>query len=225
MSIKSPEEKRRRMSRKRRLKHTRETDWLLLHANDTDLVGAYSEWFHVPPLCAAIELKQLGVPLPPETEQQLRERERQKQEKRRRNRAESEWMAGRPDSDENFAFIAGYTPGGFPYGTTWEEAKAQKNMPGDGDSSPLACADPTAPETRAIEKTMGALIGLSRESRRRVLWHVADLLDMEAPWEYEPAQHHHKIGRIEGEPDVLEFCDPFKSTDADYDDEDGGIPF
>ena len=26
-----------------------------------------------------------------------------------------------PDSDENFAFIAGYTPGGYPYGVTWEE--------------------------------------------------------------------------------------------------------
>lgn len=25
------------------------------------------------------------------------------------------------DSDENFAFIAGYTSGGFPYGITWEE--------------------------------------------------------------------------------------------------------
>jgi hypothetical protein len=26
-----------------------------------------------------------------------------------------------PDSDETFAFIAGYTSGGFPFGTTWEE--------------------------------------------------------------------------------------------------------
>jgi len=25
------------------------------------------------------------------------------------------------ESDSTFAFIAGYTPGGFPYGTTWEE--------------------------------------------------------------------------------------------------------
>jgi hypothetical protein len=25
------------------------------------------------------------------------------------------------DSDDRFAFIAGYTEGGFPYGTTWEE--------------------------------------------------------------------------------------------------------
>jgi hypothetical protein len=26
-----------------------------------------------------------------------------------------------PDSDENFAYIAGYTPGGVPFGVTWEE--------------------------------------------------------------------------------------------------------
>jgi hypothetical protein len=26
-----------------------------------------------------------------------------------------------PDSDDTFAYIAGYTAGGFPYGTTWEE--------------------------------------------------------------------------------------------------------
>jgi Uncharacterised protein family (UPF0158) len=26
-----------------------------------------------------------------------------------------------PDSDDQFAFIAGYTEGGFPYGVTWEE--------------------------------------------------------------------------------------------------------
>ena len=26
-------------------------------------------------------------------------------------------------SDETFAFIAGYTAGGFPYGITWEEAE------------------------------------------------------------------------------------------------------
>lgn len=26
------------------------------------------------------------------------------------------------EQDENFCFIAGYTSGGFPYGTTWEAA-------------------------------------------------------------------------------------------------------
>lgn len=26
------------------------------------------------------------------------------------------------EQDENFSFIAGYTAGGFPYGTPWEES-------------------------------------------------------------------------------------------------------
>ncbi len=26
-----------------------------------------------------------------------------------------------PDSDEHFAYIAGYTPGGWPFGVTWAE--------------------------------------------------------------------------------------------------------
>lgn len=26
------------------------------------------------------------------------------------------------EQDENFSFIAGYTAGGFPYGTLWEES-------------------------------------------------------------------------------------------------------
>ena len=28
-----------------------------------------------------------------------------------------------PDQDDYFYFIAGYTPGGAPYGITWEEAR------------------------------------------------------------------------------------------------------
>ena len=28
-----------------------------------------------------------------------------------------------PEQDERFAYIAGYTPAGFPYGLTWEEVK------------------------------------------------------------------------------------------------------
>jgi len=31
--------------------------------------------------------------------------------------------------DDRFAFIAGYTPGGFPYGTTWEELGIDPELP------------------------------------------------------------------------------------------------
>ena len=33
------------------------------------------------------------------------------------------------DMDDTFAFIAGYTPGGFPYGTTWEELGIDPELP------------------------------------------------------------------------------------------------
>jgi hypothetical protein len=31
-----------------------------------------------------------------------------------------------PDSDEHFAYIAGYTEGGFPYGITWKEMREKE---------------------------------------------------------------------------------------------------
>ena len=34
-----------------------------------------------------------------------------------------------PSSDGSFAFIAGYTPAGFPYGTTWEEIGIDPSLP------------------------------------------------------------------------------------------------
>lgn len=36
-----------------------------------------------------------------------------------------------PDSDENFAHIAGYTDGGAPYGVTWEEMEAAERSAAD----------------------------------------------------------------------------------------------
>jgi len=35
------------------------------------------------------------------------------------------------DMSDTFAFIAGYTPGGFPYGTTWEELGIDPALPLD----------------------------------------------------------------------------------------------
>ncbi len=35
------------------------------------------------------------------------------------------------DSDEHFAYIAGYTDGGAPYGVTWEEMEAAERSAAD----------------------------------------------------------------------------------------------
>ena len=52
--------------------------------------------------------------------------------------------------DDRFAFIAGYTPGGFPYGTTWEELGI----------------DPVLPLTKKVrlydENLVGAVGGLAQ---------------------------------------------------------------
>ena len=33
------------------------------------------------------------------------------------------------DMDDTFAFIAGYTPGGVPYGVTWEQVEIDSELP------------------------------------------------------------------------------------------------
>lgn len=50
--------------------------------------------------------------------------------KRKGNRKQKkikEWVS-LPEQDENFAFIAGYTSGGAPYGITWEEWEQMEKM-------------------------------------------------------------------------------------------------
>ena len=34
-----------------------------------------------------------------------------------------------PDMDGNFAYIAGYTPGGAPYGVRWEDVGIDSELP------------------------------------------------------------------------------------------------
>lgn len=41
--------------------------------------------------------------------------------KKKNNKAESTYSDLHSDMDGTFAFIAGYTPGGAPYGVTWEQ--------------------------------------------------------------------------------------------------------
>ena len=56
-----------------------------------------------------------------------------KRHKRKKKRAttESTYSDLYSDMDGTFAFIAGYTPGGFPYGVTWEEVGIDSELPFD----------------------------------------------------------------------------------------------
>lgn len=87
-------------------------------------VKAYAKQFGVDKLCAIRELRLLGVEITEEYENQIRrsiediKRQRKLRKEKKEKELESLWGY---DSDENFAYIAGYTSGGAPYGTTHEE--------------------------------------------------------------------------------------------------------
>lgn len=114
--------KRKRLSRKDRLNSGKK--WLETYSGK-HIVNSYSKWFGVDKLCAIKELRMLGIEITEEYEEQIKksiedltkERKRRKEEKE--NQIDSE-----PWSDEVFAFIAGYTSNGVPFGITHEEMEA-----------------------------------------------------------------------------------------------------
>jgi hypothetical protein len=86
------------------------------------VVKAYAKRFGVDLGCALKELQLLRVALDPTYVERL-SRRLQHRIDRRRPKAVSDIPEGYGvDWDDHFSFIAGFTPGGAPYGTTWEEA-------------------------------------------------------------------------------------------------------
>lgn len=87
-----------------------------------NIVLGYRHWFGTSLLCAALELKLSGVPVADEYIAQLRQTE-ESAAKLRQKRREKQQLAEdyTEDSDDFFAYIAGYTSGGAAYGVTWEE--------------------------------------------------------------------------------------------------------
>lgn len=74
------------------------------------------------------ELKRLGVKITPEEKQKVEQWVEQKKEKsmRRKEKKENMEFMMEYDSDETFAFIAGYTSGGAPFKITHEEMEEIK---------------------------------------------------------------------------------------------------
>lgn len=111
------------MGRVARLQSARVTRWVETYPGK-NLVRWYRKAFGVDELCAVVELRELGVPIPAEREERLR--------KQAANQARTvadwkpeestgDWVREFPWSDDSFAFIAGYTSAGFPYGVIREE--------------------------------------------------------------------------------------------------------
>lgn len=118
-----------RMNRAQRLQSARA--WLLQQAGrEPARIGAsYRRWYGVDWFCVIEELSRLGVNFDPQWVEHLRSSLEGQPVARAAqgaaNRADA-LTDGDADSDENFAFIAGYTPGGFPYGVTWAEWETQE---------------------------------------------------------------------------------------------------
>lgn len=120
-------------ARKQRLAEARKWFPEQNFAEDSHIVKAYRKRFSVDVNCAMLELCMLGV-LSHEKqksyEQQLAAKKWKSTEKRNKKQDE---VNINPYQDENFFFIAGYTPGGVPYGITWEEKAEIERREGLGD--------------------------------------------------------------------------------------------
>ncbi len=88
------------------------------------IVHAYAKKYKVDKLCAIKELRLVGIEITKEYENQLKQSiealKKQRQLIKDKKKQELDSIYG-IDYDENFAFIAGYTSGGFAFGITHEE--------------------------------------------------------------------------------------------------------
>ena len=110
------------MNRHARLQCARETKWTTRYSGK-HIIQGYCNCFGVDVLCAVNELRILGIKISAEREGQLKLSVKAVSAKRRKKKeaitqTESEYSS--IDSDDTFAYIAGYTPAGFPYGVRWE---------------------------------------------------------------------------------------------------------
>jgi len=126
-----------RLKRKERLKIAKE---LVENYSGENLCDEYREWFGVDEYCAILEIEMLGYTVNPKYKEKVlikrekslkmaeekrkikitRKREKRERRRKRRNKIDSN-TDEIIDQNEEFYYIAGYTPGGFPFGITWEE--------------------------------------------------------------------------------------------------------
>ena len=124
MTKKNPQgPKRKRMQRQSRLQAAKH--WIPSYTGK-NIIKGYQNWFGVDLCCAIHELKLLDVKVDEHFVNQALKSREQRIAMRQKKKCAVEVEDFSLDSDENFYFIVGYTRGGFPYGTTWEEAAEQE---------------------------------------------------------------------------------------------------
>lgn len=111
--------KRKRLTKQARLNTAR--SWIEEYQGK-HIISGYAKWFGVDKISAIAELTAIGVMIPDDLKNQIIESINSRIEEKKRKKEKAKIME-KPliDSDENYAFIAGYTSGGFPYGLTHEE--------------------------------------------------------------------------------------------------------
>jgi hypothetical protein len=103
---------------RQRLSHA--ADWIKTY-NGKKLHHGYAKHFGVSKLCAVTELEMLGIISPPGLKESIIRslEDKRKQRENSKNKNQTPLI----ESDYYFAYIAGYTSGGAPYGITWNEAE------------------------------------------------------------------------------------------------------
>jgi predicted DNA-binding WGR domain protein len=106
--------------REQRLNKARQ--WALTYQG-THIVRDYRRRFNLDYACGLEDMKSIGALSPEKFESMKRAEEirLQKKKEQRELKQEQAVYDRFPDSDDTFFYIAGYTPGGAPYGVTWEE--------------------------------------------------------------------------------------------------------
>lgn len=102
-------------------------EWVAQFEGD-DIIKGYSKTFGLNLINSMKELKRLEVPISNDNRKriiELVEERKRKKELRRKKRRNALDLNEFEDYDETFAFIAGFTPGGAPYGITYEEMGEQ----------------------------------------------------------------------------------------------------
>ena len=99
--------------------------WLLtLDYTGRRLVHAYSKKFNTDLLCSIKELRTLGIEISADYEEALVRSLSNRIEQKRQKVAQKDIIEGNW-TDTDFAYIAGYTSGGAPYGLSWEDLDEQ----------------------------------------------------------------------------------------------------
>ena len=112
--------KKRRIIRKRTDRLASARVWIEKYEGK-NIVRGYSKKYQVDLLCSVVELELMGYEVDPTYKKQLEQSKAELQRQRELKKMKNEEQLNM-DSDDTFYFIAGYTPGGAPYGVTWDES-------------------------------------------------------------------------------------------------------